>query len=100
MAIGSQPTVAGLNNSLTQYATQMRDLMGQVSNFNLEVAALGTAGLENLGGTGLGFSAADASAFLNMAAILNTPAAIYFGNATQASQYNFNTALSPVWAGR
>jgi hypothetical protein len=97
--IGNQPTVAGLNNDLTQLATQMRDLMGQVTDFNLRVAALGATGLENLGGTGLGFSAADASAFLNMAAILNTPAAVYFGNATQASEYNFNSALCPVWAG-
>lgn len=56
------------------------------------------AGLENLGGTGLGFAAADAAAVVNMAAILNTPAAVYFGTATQASQYDFHTALCPLWA--
>jgi len=100
MSIGNQPTVASLNNTLTNLSTQMRNLMEQVSNFNAQIGQLGTSGLENLGGTGLGFASADATAMVNAAAILNTPAAIYFGTATQATEYDFNTALCPYWAGQ
>jgi hypothetical protein len=95
MAIGNQPTVTSVNNDLSNYATQMRNLMQQVQEFNLEVAALGTTGLETVG-----FNATDAANVVSTAAIMNTVSAVYFGTATQATLYNFNNALAGLWAGQ
>lgn len=95
MAAGMQPTVTGINQALSSYAQQLRNLCWQISNLNLEIGQLGTAGLE-----AIGYGAADAATVVNMAAILNTVAAVYAGTATQAAEYNFNTALAPLWAGQ
>ena len=74
--------------------------MQQIADFNLSVAKLGSAGLQNLGGTGNGFSPADATTVIADAATLNTVAAVYFGTATQGTLFNFNDALAPLWAGQ
>lgn len=95
MPVGQQATVQGINNSLTDYALQMRNLMQAISNLNMQIGQLGTQGLMNVG-----MGSADAAATVSMAAILNTPAAVYFGQATQATTYDFNNALCPLWAGQ
>jgi hypothetical protein len=106
MAVGAQPTVGGLNQSLTSAALEMRNTMQAVANFTLQVQNLGTAGLENLGGTGQGFSAADAASMLQYAGYLNTLVGCYQGTVQQGGSggtgailFNFQNALSAVWAG-
>jgi hypothetical protein len=100
MAVGAQPTVASLNANLTSAAQQLRNLMQSITNFTVPVQNLGTAGL-----TALGFSAADAATFLQLAGYLSTIAGCYYGTVQQggtggtgAIQFNFNNALSVTWA--
>jgi len=102
MSIGNQPSVAALNQSLSSYAIQMRELMTQIANLNMSIAQLGAAGLEALPAppNGTQYSSADAAAVIATAAIMNTVAAVYFGTATQATEYNFNNALCGLWAGQ
>lgn len=98
MPIGQQPSVLVIDSALTSYALQMRDLMRQIRDFNLQIGKLGAAGLVAL--QPAGYSPADASNAVAMAATLATPATLYFGTATQATTFNFNDALSPLWAGQ
>lgn len=95
MAIGSQASVASINNTLTTYAVGLRGLCQNIANFQVFVVTLGSAGLQ-----AIGFSSPDATALLNMASTLNTMAGLFNGTATQATQYNFNNALSSVYAGQ
>lgn len=94
MAAGQQPTLAGLNGSLTSAAVRMRDLMQEVRDLNLQVGKLGLAGLETLGA-----SPADAQDIIGKWAYINTPAALYYGAATQSPAFNFDDALAPCRAG-
>jgi hypothetical protein len=97
MAIGNQATPAGLYSQLTQLSLNLREVMQDISDFNLFVGQLGAAGLE---AAPISMDSTDAAALVAAAAILNTPAAVYFGTATQAAEYNFNNALAPYWAGQ
>lgn len=94
MAAGQPPTLALFNNQLTGFAVQLRHLMEQVSDVNLQVGKQGTSGLQALGA-----SPADATDIINRWAQLNTIAALYFGTATQATTFNFDDALSNVRGG-
>lgn len=93
MAIGVQSTVQQVNQELSSYAIQMRNLMQEIQDFNMSIADLGTAGLE-----AIGYTATDAPNVVSQAAVLNTMAAVYYGTATQATLFNFNNALSSLWA--
>jgi hypothetical protein len=68
---------------------------------------IGLTGLENLGGTGAGFSAADAQTVLNMINNMQTVQGVYKGTVQQggsggtgATLFNFEDALTPLWAGQ
>jgi hypothetical protein len=97
MPVGNQPTVAGINQSLSSLAIQMRNLMQQVKQFDQKISALGATGLENIGGTGQGFNPADAASVIQLAGFLNKNAGVYFGTDTQATASNFDAALTVVW---
>lgn len=94
MAAGQPPTLALFNNQLTSFAIQLRHLMEQVSDVNLQVSKQGTAGLQALGA-----APADATDIMNRWSQINTIAALYFGTATQAAAFNFDDALSNVRGG-
>lgn len=94
MSVGQQPTLDTFNNQLTSCAVQMRDLCEVVTDLNLQVGQLGTAGLEALGA-----SSTDAQGIVSQWAVLATVAAVYYGTATQGTQFDFNNALAPVRAG-
>jgi hypothetical protein len=98
MAVGNQPTVAGINNSLSSYALQMRELTDQILNFQQFLN--GAAGLGSAGLVAIGYSTADAATVLAMANYLNTIAQVYRGTATQGTLFNFSNATSPLWAGQ
>jgi len=99
MAVGNQATPSSINNILTQYAIALRDDCQNIANLYEYITTLGVAGLENLGGTGLGFSPADAATVVTMVSYLNTLAIVFNGTGTQASQFNFGNALSSLYAG-
>lgn len=95
MPAGQQPTVDLLNNQLTACALTMRDLMQKASDLNLQIGKLGSAGV-----VALGTDQATADDIVAKAAVLNTVAAVYYGTATQATEYDFNDALATLRAGQ
>lgn len=113
MSVGGQASTATINGSLTNLSTGIRNLMQGVTNLNTFV---------NGGGNGvnvlaeLGFSTiptasnpggvSDAQLALNIIGYLNTVSGVYYGTVQQggtggtgATMFNFNNALSLVWAG-
>jgi hypothetical protein len=102
-AIGSDQ----VNNIITSLAVRMRDLMTDVADLNLAVNGQG-AGLAYLQAVGYSNAAnpanpgsvSDAALALSVISYLNTVAGVYFGTATQGTQFSFNQQLSMVWAGR
>lgn len=96
--IGDQATAAELNaNLLTilqqkrQVESLAREFAGDVNNNpNLNTQSALQA---------LGFTAADAATFLNMVGYLTTNSGIWFGTATQTTDFNFDTAVAAAMGG-
>jgi hypothetical protein len=95
MTTGIQPTVAAINSSLTNFALQLRNLSEQINDFNIYIEATGTAGLETLG-----FAPADAATVVEQASAMATVAGFYYGTSTAGEINDFNTYLTPLWAGQ
>jgi hypothetical protein len=96
MTIGNQASVGSLNSTLSQLALQIRNDMRSVANFfEFLVNSGGTAYLESLD-----FDSTDATNFYNAANYMNTIAAVYFGTATQSSEFDFDNELSQLWGGQ
>lgn len=106
MSVGEQATKAGVDQNLTLLAVQLRGLMQQLRNewtsFNngaggTPVQMLTAVGYNNANSDAPGgqSDAAYASYVLNT---MNTLAEVYFGNATQATDFDFHNALAPLWA--
>jgi hypothetical protein len=98
MAIGTVATQAQLNAQLSSVAMGLRSTAGQIIFLWTYANNLGLAGLE-----ALGFSVADATAFLAAADNLATVAQVYQGTVQQggtggtgATLFNFQTALAAV----
>src|SRR6516162_10057110 len=101
MNVGGQASSGTVDATLTSLAISMRNLMTQVSNLSTWVNGQGggLAMLEGLGYPSAGNAGnpggiSDAQLALNMIAYLNTVAEVYFGSATQGTQFNFNQELS------
>jgi hypothetical protein len=105
--VGSIIGSGQVNNVITSLAVNLRDVMRQIYNLNLAVNGQ-AAGLAYLESIGYGSAAnpanpggiSDAAYALNMIGYLNTVAAVYFGTATQASEFSFDSELSQMWAGQ
>lgn len=95
MPAGQQPTIPGLNGSLTGVALRLRDVCRDIANLNQQIGNLGTSGL-----IALGTDSPTATDMVNSAAQMNTVAAVYFGTATQATTFDFNDACSSLWGGQ
>jgi len=90
-------SVATIDNDITTFSVGMRNLMTAVQNLSLNVNGQGDgqAFLESVG-----YDSDDAATALNAISYLNTVAAVYFGDAAQADEYDFNQQLSQYWAGQ
>jgi hypothetical protein len=95
MAVGTQTSSVTMDQQMTYLAQQLREVMQKISNLSMFVNGQGT-GLATL--EAIGYNAEDAAAAQSMLSYLNTVAAIYFGTATQPSEFNFNQELSQLWA--
>ena len=95
MAVGNQATVQSVNGSLSSMAITLRNQCQCIVNLQEFITQLGLAGLE-----ALGFSPTDAASVISYANYLNTIAGVFFGTATQATQYNFANQLAPLYAGQ
>jgi hypothetical protein len=107
MSVGNQTSVAQVNNTLSALAVQLRELMSQIHDQWAYLNKIGATGLENLGGAGNGFSSADAATVLQMINYMSTVAGCYYGTVQQggsggtgAIDFNFEDALTPLWAGQ
>jgi hypothetical protein len=96
-----------MDQTLSSLAVQLRALMTQVQNewtfvnngaAGSAVEVLTGIGYDNTDDTSPGgqTDAAYASYVLDT---MNTLAQVYFGDATQASDFDFNNALAPLWGG-
>jgi hypothetical protein len=107
MAVGQQATNITIDNLLTSFAVQMRELMHAIHNLNIQVNGQ-NAGLAFMVAAGYGNAAnsnnpggvSDAQYALNILSYLNTQAGVYYGSATQATTFNFENATAPVWGGK
>jgi hypothetical protein len=88
MAIGNIDNVQQLNSMAAQYAGQYRSVSEQVMDLQDYVTAQGSAGLQ-----ALGFSSADATAFITQVSYLANIAGVIQGTATVASPFNFVNEL-------
>lgn len=104
MSVGQQPSVASLNNLLTQYAVALRDACNDIAELNTQIngQATGLAILE-----ALQFTPTDAQTFLNMLAYMQNVAGVYYGTVQQggtggtgAILFNFHQALSQITIGQ
>ena len=107
MPVGAVIGSGQVDNIITALAVQLRNVMRQVYNLNQAVngQGAGLAYLESIGYSGAANPAnpggvSDADLALSMISYLNTMAGVYFGTATQATQFSFDQELSQVWAGR
>ncbi len=106
-ALWNKPISTGsLSPLIAQLAAQLRDVAQVISNLNLSVngqaqglAYLASVGYSNAANPANHDSISDAALALETISYLNTPVAVYFGTASQASTFNFNQQLSGVWAG-
>lgn len=97
MSVGSQANSVTVNEQITAYATQLRNVMQGITNLSTWINGQGN-GLAVL--EALGYNATDAQTAQNMISYLNTIAEVYFGTATQATEFSFNNELSQIWAGQ
>jgi hypothetical protein len=97
VTVGNQASSGSVNNAITSLSVQMRGVMQAVSDLSTFVNGQGT-GLATL--ESLGYDSTDAQTALNMISYLNTVAGVYFGTASQATEFNFNQELSQMWAGQ
>jgi hypothetical protein len=97
MTVGQQASSAVIDQTLTSLALQLRVVMEKLRNLNTQVNGQGngTAYLE-----ALGYSSTDAAAALNLVGYMSNQQGVYFGTATVSSAFNFDTALSVLWAGQ
>ena len=107
MPVGAPIGSSQIDNIITALAVNLRNVMRQVYNLNQAVngQGAGLAYLESIGYSGAANPAnpggvSDADLALSMISYLNTMAGVYFGTATQATQFSFDQELSQVWAGR
>lgn len=107
MPVGSTIGYTQMDNIITGLAVNLRNVMRQISNLNLSVngQGQGLAYLESIGYPNVSNPAnpggvSDAQLALNIISYLNTVAGVYFGTATQGTQFDFDQQLSEVWGGQ
>lgn len=104
MSVGNQVQSPYIDQQITALAVQMRKVMQAAQDMSTWINGQGQ-GLAML--EAAGYDPADAALAQQMIAYMNTVAGCYFGTVQQggsggtgAAQFNFNQALSQVWAGQ
>jgi len=95
MTIGTQPGSGNIDNTLTQLAIELRNVMQDWLNLSAYVTSIGTAGLEVIG-----YSPAQAAAVEAVTGNMATLAQIYQGTPVGLPlPFNFSADTEPLWAG-
>ena len=114
MAVGGQASKAGIDASLTDLAVSLRNLAQQARNLETmanangePIEALVAVGYSNEPNPDNPGSISDAALAAQYLGYMSTLGGIYYGivqqggsNGTGATLFNFDNALSPLWAGR
>jgi hypothetical protein len=107
MPVGAVIGSGQVDNIITALAVRLRDTCRSISNLSLLVNGQGDglAYLESIGYSGTANPAnpggvSDAALAQTIISYLNTVAGVYFGTATQATEFSFDQQLSEVWAGQ
>lgn len=107
MPVGATLSKDQINNMITAYATRLRDLAKDISDLSLRVNGQGQ-GLAFLEAAGFGSDpnpanpggVSDAALAQSMISYENTVAAVYYGQAAQPDEFDFEQELSQVWGGQ
>jgi hypothetical protein len=107
MPVGAVIGSGQMDNIITAFAVNLRDVMRRIYNLNRNVNGQG-AGLAYLQSIGYSNdpnpdnpgSVSDAALAQTAISYLNTVAGVYFGTATQASEFDFDQQLSEFWGGQ
>ena len=101
MAVGNQPNQGSINSTLTQLALAQRELANDMIEQGAYLNNLGLPGLE-----AIGFTAGDAATVLQLIDYMTTVAGCYKGTVQQGGNggtgailFNFESALTQLWAG-
>ena len=105
--VGSVIGSSQIDNILTSLAVNYRNLGQQAVNLSIEVTGQGAglAYLESLGYTSAGNPAnpggiSDAAWALQLVNYFDNVAGVWYGTATQSSEFNYNNAVATLWAGQ
>lgn len=97
MAVGNPVDTGGLNTQLGSCAVSMRDAMRAATDLWAYVVSLGAdQAAQTAALVSLGFSSSDAAAFWLQGNHMFAVAQVYFGQGTQGSAFNFDSALAGV----
>ncbi len=92
MAIGNQPTVAGINSRAGALTVRWQRLAADLLDFSTGPAgALNAAALQ-----ALGFTSADATAMAAVIGQMGNFAGVYYGTLAQTAAFSYDTAFLPV----
>jgi len=106
MSVGNQATKGSFDQFLSTLAVTLRNSMQQIVN-EWTFINNGAAGSPEEVLVGIGYDNANSDAPGNQSDAayaayvlntMNTMAQVYFGDATQATEFDFNNALAPLWA--
>jgi len=114
MSVGGQATKAAIDQSLTDLAVSLRNLAQQARNLETmanangnPIEALIAVGYSNDPNPDNPGSISDAALAVQYLSYMSTLGGIYYGvvqqggtGGTGAVEFNFDNALSPLWAGR
>lgn len=107
MPVGATIGRGQIDNTITAFAVQLRNLAAEIRNLDVSVNGQGNglAYLESIGYDSAANPAnpggvSDAQFALNMISYMHTISGVYFGTATQGTTFDFDQALSQVWAGQ
>lgn len=106
MSVGVQTSNVGIDQSLTDLAVGVRNVMAKIARLNTLVTN-GVVGDALTTLEGMGYNPTDAARALALIGFLNTVSGVYFGSVQQggaggtgASVFDFDNALSVLWAGQ
>jgi hypothetical protein len=107
MSVGAQASSGTVDQDLTDLTVSWRNLATRAANLNTWIngGGNGLAYLEQLGYSSAGNpdnpgGISDAQYALNIIGYLNSLSGVFFGTATQGSEFDFANALAPLCAGQ
>lgn len=107
MSVGNQTSKQIIDNQITGYATELRNVCTQIRQLQTQMAAQGnaeaflaSAGYSTAANSGNPGGLSDAAYAEELINYLGNVMGVYFGTATQPAAFDYDNALSQVWGGQ